>query len=274
MKVTSQLIKMKAQVLSIEGKKIKDIELPKAFSEKIREDLIAKVLEAKKIKQPYSPNPMAGNQHSAAGILSHRRHVWKSDRGKGISRVPRKIFSRRGSQFNWEAATIPSAKGGRRAHPPKILHMLTRKKINKKEMNLALKSSLAATANEKMVSEKYSTLRNEKIKNLPIVIESGFLTLKTKEILNAMKNILGEKIFSVAIRKKAVRSGRGKLRGRKYKKNMGLLLVLGKNEKVKSKIFEVANTENLSVVHLAKGGLGRLVVYTEDAIKNLSEKLK
>ena len=54
---------MKTEVYDIHGKKAKEIELPKIFSEKIREDIVAKVLEAKKIKQPYSPSPMAGNQY-------------------------------------------------------------------------------------------------------------------------------------------------------------------------------------------------------------------
>ena len=154
---------MKTEVYNIEGKKSKEIQLPKAFGEKIREDVVAKVLEAKKIKQPYSPSPLAGNMYSS-GKASHRRKVWKTLYGKGISRVPRKIFSRKGSQFNWEAATIPGVRGGRRAHPPKVLKMLDRLKINKKEMNLALKSALSATANEKNVAKKYSSLKDEKIK--------------------------------------------------------------------------------------------------------------
>lgn len=265
---------MKAQVFNIEGKKAKEIELPKFFSEGIREDIVAKVLEAKKIKQPYAPSPMAGNQSSAAGILSHRRHVWKSDRGKGLSRIPRKIFSRRGSQFNWEGATAPSTRGGRRAHPPKILNMLTRKKINKNEMRIALKSAIAATANPDKLSKKYSTLKNEKIKNLPLVVESKAPELKTKDFVKLLKNILGEKVFEIALKTKNMRSGKGKLRGRKYKQNAGILLVIGNKEKTNSKIVDVAKTNNLGVNDLAEGGIGRLTIYTEEAIRELGEKLK
>ncbi len=265
---------MKAQVFNIEGKKSKEIELPKFFSEGIREDIVMKVLEAKKIKQPYAPSPMAGNQSSASGILSHRRHVWKSDRGKGLSRIPRKIFSRRGSQFNWEGATIPSARGGRRAHPPKILNMLTRKKINKNEMGIALKSAIIATANPEKLSKKYFTLKDEKIKNLPFIVESKVLGLKTKEFVKLLKNILEGKLFGLALRIKTMRSGKGKLRGRKYKQNAGMLLVTGNKEKTNSKIIDVAKVGNLGVDDLANGGLGRLTVYTEEAIKELGEKLK
>ena len=112
---------MKGYVLDINGKKLRTIDLHSCFSKKIREDIIAKVLEVKKNKQPYAPSPVAGKQHSASGKIRHRRHVWKSGYGKGISRIPRKIISRRGSQFNWIGAEIASTVGGRRAHPPKIL---------------------------------------------------------------------------------------------------------------------------------------------------------
>ena len=53
---------MKAGVFNVDGKKTKEIELPKFFSEGIREDIVARVLEAKKIKQPYAPSPMAGKR--------------------------------------------------------------------------------------------------------------------------------------------------------------------------------------------------------------------
>ena len=265
---------MKADIFNSEGKKTRQMELPKAFSEKIREDIVAKVLEGKKIKQPYAPTPLAGHQHSAAGILSHRRHVWKSDRGKGLSRLPRKIMSQRGSQFNWVGASAPHARGGHRAHPPKILHMLNRMKVNKKEMNIALVSALSATANKKKVAGKYTSIEEKDIRELPFIVESKFLGLKTKELLNAMKNILGEKLFEVSVKKKSVRAGIGKMRGRKYKQNAGLIIVTGKKEKLNASVFDSANASNLGITDLARGGLGRLVVYTEEAIKEIGEKYK
>src|SRR3989338_11600515 len=128
---------MKTKILDINGQAKKTIELPKFFESEIREDLVAKVLEARKRQQPYAPSPVAGKQHSAKGKIVHRRHVWRSGYGRGMSRVPRKIFSQKGSQFNWQAAEIPSARGGMRAHPPKVLGMINTKKINKKEKNIA-----------------------------------------------------------------------------------------------------------------------------------------
>lgn len=264
----------KVNILSIDGKKKKEIELPNCFYQEIREDIITKVLEAKKNKQPYAPSLVAGKQHSASGKIRHRRHVWKTHYGHGISRIPRKIISRRGNRFNWIGAEISSTVGGRRAHPPKILSMINTRKINKKELKIALISAISATADEKEVIKKYMRLKDKKIKNLPLIIESKFVSLKTKELVSSLKKILGEDLFKIALKKKAIRSGKGKLRGRKYKRNAGLLLVIGKDEKIKTNAFDVINVENLSVTNLASGEPGRLTLYTEQAIKELEEKLK
>jgi large subunit ribosomal protein L4e len=264
----------KANVFDIEGKKAKQIELPKVFSEKIREDVVTKVLEAKKNQQPYAPSLVAGKQQSAKGKIHHLRHVWKSGYGRGTSRAPRKIMSRRGSQFNWEGAEAPYARKGMRAHPPKVIEMLTTKKVNKKELELALKSAISASGNEKKVSGKYQRLEDHKIESLPFVVEGKLTSLKTKNFLESMKKILGEKLFDVAVKKKTIRAGKGKMRGRKYKKNAGMLIVVGNKEKLKTNAVDVKNAANLSVVDLAQGGLGRLTMYTEEAIKNLGERLK
>jgi len=263
---------MKAQLLNINGEKIKDINLPKCFSSKIREDIVQKVIEAKKINQPYSPSPVAGKQSSARGKIRHRRHVWQTHYGRGMSRIPRKVMSRRGTQFNWEGASVPFAKGGIRAHPPKILSMVGAGRINKKEFKIALNSAISSTANIKLISKKYKTIEEKEIKNSPFIVEKKIISLKSKELLGLIKKILGEKLFNVAVKTRAQRAGKGKLRGRKYKKNAGLLIVVGEKEKIKTKSFEVISVKEMGVADLARGGLGRLAIYTEDAIKYLENK--
>jgi len=260
---------MKANVLNTQGRKIKEIDLPKCFSQEIREDVVAKVLEVKKRQQPYAPSLMAGKQYSASGKIKHRRHVWKTHYGQGISRIPRKIILRRGSRINWIGAFIPGTVGGRRAHPPKILSMINTRRINKKEMKIALTSALSATANEKKISKRYKTI-GKLDKEFPFIVDSKLISLKTKELISSLKKILGN-LFEISVKKKKVRSGKGKLRGRKYKSNAGLLLVIGNKEKVKTKVFEIITVDKLGIINLAKGGLGRLTIYTEQAIKDLGE---
>jgi len=270
---------MKIEILDVDGKKTKEIELPEFFSYPVRKDIISKVLEAKKTMQPYSPKAIAGKiiagkQHAASGKIVHRRHVWRSGYGRGMSRIPRKIMTRKGSQFNWVGAEVSATRGGRRAHPPKVISMINTLKINKKEARTALMSALSATADKKQISSRYERIEEKDLKRLPIIVEQKITKLKTKELLESMKKILGEKIFEISLRKKEVRSGKGKARGRKYKSNAGALIVLGKGEKLKANILDSKTVDNLSVTDLAEGGPGRLVIYTEHAIKSLEEKFK
>ncbi len=263
---------MKTKIYDIAGKEKSQIDLPKEFSAQIREDIVAKVLEAKKKQQPYSPSLVAGKQHSAKGKMVHRRHVWRSGYGRGQSRVPRKIFSQKGTRFNMEAAEVPFARGGMRAHPPKIEHFLKELKINKKELRIAFVSALSATASEKYVTGKYSSI--EKLNHkVPFVISINSEKLKAKELLNGLKKMLGEELYNIAIKKKTIRAGKGTMRGRKYKSNAGMLLVVGNQEKLKTKMFEVVQVNTLGINDLAKGGLGRLVIYTEKAVKDLDDRM-
>ena len=257
---------MKTTTYNINGSKGKEIELPKEFSAKVREDIVAKVVEAKKMIQPYGPDPMAGKKASASGKLIHRRHVWKSQYGRGMSRVPRKRMMKRGSQFQWVGAFSPNTVGGRRAHPPKP--KINDLKINKKELKIAFVSALAATADKKYVVDKYARLKEAEV---PFVVELK-KTIKTKELVEGLKKILGA-TYEVAVKKKSVRAGKGKMRGRKYKSNAGMLMVIGNKEKLKTNLFEVVQAKELGVVDLARGGLGRLVVYSEEAVKDLGKRL-
>ena len=194
--------------------------------------------------------------------------------GKGISRVPRKIMSRRGSQFNWVGAEIPNAVGGRRAHPPKVISMINVKRINKKEMIIAMKSALAATGDENLVSRRYERLNGKKLSGLPLVVESKITSLKAKDLVSSLKKVLGEVLFPISLKQRSVRSGKGKLRGRKYKKNLGLLLVVGEKEGLKTNLIDVKKVKGLNVTDLANGGVGRLTMYTESAISEIGERLK
>jgi len=260
---------MKTQILDITGGEIKEIET-NLFEEPIREDIIYKVVEAEKLWQPYSPKYRSGMNRSASGNVRHVRHSWKTDRGRGLSRIPRKIFWRRGTQFSWEGAIVPSTKGGRRAHPPK--GSVNLKKINKKEMKKALLSSLTYTSSIEEIKNKYASLSNKKEEvKLPIIVENKILELGTKDFFSALKKILGD-LYEVSVQKKSIRAGKGKLRGRKYKKNAGLLLVIGKNEVKKIKGVDIVKANELIVSDLANNG-ARLSMFTEKAIKELEEDL-
>lgn len=257
---------MKAKILSETGK-AGDIDLPEFFGMVIREDIAQKFYETQKKQQPYAPFWRAGKQHSASGNLSHSRRLWKTTYGHGISRVPRKIFWRRGDHFYWQGAEIASTRGGRAAHPPRVEHFLKKKKVNKKESILALHSVMAATGDLEMLRKRYSTLENWKF-DLPIIIKSDLLKLKTKSFFLFLKKILGD-AFNVALQDKKIRAGKGKRRNRRYKQNAGLLLVIGGNEGCEIPGIEIRKLEEIEISNLWP--LGRLTIYSEQAIKELNE---
>jgi len=260
---------MKTKLIDKAGKAGKEIELPSNFSADVRKDILLKVFEATKRMQVMGSKIGAGAGYSASGILRHRRHVWKTTYGKGISRIPRKIFSRSGSSFNWEGATVSNTRGGRKAHPPKTEKKLF-KKINKKEFLIAMNSALAGSVGEEYLKEKYG----KSTKILPIIFEAGILDVKTKEFLAVIKGLFGDAYENV-LKKKSVRAGKGKTRGRKYKSNAGLLFVVGKDEKMNRKGIDIVRVGDLGVGDLAPNGVaGRFVVYTEKAVKEIGEVFK
>tara|TARA_Y100000310_G_scaffold270873_1_gene284911 strand:- start:450 stop:1199 length:750 start_codon:yes stop_codon:yes gene_type:complete len=249
---------MKVKLLDKAGKVKKEIELPKNFAVKIRNDVLQKVFEVQKgfLKSAYGAMEGAGAGYSASGILKHKRHDWKSSYGRGISRVPRKIFSRHGASFNWQAATVASTRGGRKPTAPKSEKNLF-KKVNKKEFLLAMNSAFAGTL------EKGS-----------YVFDAGILELKSKDFFAVLKNVFADDFVKV-LKKKSVRAGKGKMRGRKYKSNAGLLFVIGSGEKMKRKGIDVVNVNDLVIRDLApSGAAGRFACYTEDSIKEIGERFK
>lgn len=260
---------MKTKVLTKDGKNTKEIEIPKIFSSEIREDIAQKCFRILEKIQPYGSYIFAGKLYSASGKLRHRRNKWKTAYGKGISRVPRKIFWRRGTQFYWEGATVPGTRGGRRAHPPKREHFLNKKKINKKEKNIAFNSLIASTASLDYIKKRYSTIKEKNISiKLPIVIKDDLLDFKSKDFFNFLNNNLNE-LDNVLLQKKNSRAGKGKLRNRRYKKSAGVLLVLGNKQKLSIKGIDIKRVNELNIRDLWP--LGRIVIYTEQAIQDLEK---
>src|SRR3989344_3524625 len=183
---------MKADILNLEGKKIKSIDLPIQFNEEYRPDLIRRAvltIQSNK-RQPYGVMPGAGMRYSAK--LSRRRRDYKTAYGHGISRAPRKTLWHRGSQFGWVGAFAPGTVGGRRAHPPKA-EKIWIKKINKTKdilkilNNVGLKDEIFRVS-ERKVRGSRGKLRGRKYKTKvgPLIVVSG----KCK-LLETAKNILG-----------------------------------------------------------------------------------
>ena len=253
---------MKAILYDAQGAKKGDLELPSLFAAPIREDIIAKYFESDKFEnmQQYGSYKEAGKRHSASGTISHRRHEWKGHYGKGISRLPRKVMWRRRVQFYWVGAEVSNTRGGRRAHPPKGLH--TPRKINGKERTLAWHGAFAATLAPTWIKKRYAMITV--LPSTPAVVES--LPAKTKAMHFVLKAIFGAELTQI-FKNKEVRSGKGKLRGRKYKENAGLLIITGKGESIKCAGVEVKTVRELKIADLYP--LGRLTLYTKKSLEEI-----
>lgn len=260
---------MKTALYNEKGEKSGEIDLPKIFSANIRDDIAQKFFETEKIQQPFSPFFKAGKRHSASGNIRHARRKWKTAYGKGISRVPRKIMWRRGSQFYWIGAEISSARGGRRSHPPKTEHFINIGKINKKEKEVAFASGIASTASSAYVKKRYPNF-SQKVA-LPIVIPAETLKLKAKELTIFFNMVLKDSGIEL-FKNKSVRPGKGKMRNRRYRKNSGILIVTGKDENKTINGIDMRQANKLEMKDLYP--LGRLTIYTEKGLKEIGGNLR
>ncbi|MBN1156058.1 50S ribosomal protein L4 [Candidatus Woesearchaeota archaeon] len=250
-----------------------NIELPEQFSEEIRPDIISRAFLAMRTeeRQPYGSFPRAGKRASAR--LSKRRRDYRTCYGFGISRTPRKIMSRRGTRMNWVGAFSPNTVGGRKAHPPKANRNWV-EQINKKENRKAIRSAIAATLSKELVLQRGHVAP----KDYPFIIDDGFEAIqKTKEVVTAFQK-LGLKEELKRCSEKNVRAGKGKLRGRKYRRKTGPLIVVSNNSSIiKSGInvpgVDVVNVTSLNAKLLAPGGdVARLTLFTKGAVERMKKE--
>lgn len=254
---------MQAKVYDLEGETKGEIELPSIFMEEIRPDIIKKAFEASEAneKQPYGSSPEAGMRHATEmeGI------------GQGMARVQR--LTQYGGA---EAAESPQTKGGRKAHPPKAEKDLG-KKVNRQAKAKARRSAFAAMTKKGIVKERGHEIDDDS-PEFPIVLEKGIEDLeKTKEAVDLLKK-LG--VYQDVVRAKKgrnIRSGKGKMRNRKYRSPTSLLIVLPKDAKGRRAFSNlpgvtVKDPKNITIDDLAPGGdIGRLAIFSVKAIKELED---
>jgi len=264
---------MEVKIISTDGTEKGNIKLPKQFNEKIRSDVVKKAVDAIEAnnRQRYGAKPDAGMRASAK--LSRRRNDFRGSYGHGISRVPRKIMSARGTRFNWVAAVVPGVVGGRKAHPPKSTKIFNQK-INPKEKRLAIRSALAAAFNKEAVAER----GHKAPEKYPFIIDDAIESIKKTKDLVAVLVKLGFQNELKRTEERKIRAGKGKLRGRRHITKKGLLIVTSKKSDVEKSCsnitgFETARVDNINTKQLAPGGVaGRLVLFSKSAIDRLEKE--
>ncbi len=252
---------MKIQVYSNKGESVGKVDFPRLEIPE-RRDLIQKLYRSVTLsgRQPYGTKVGAGMR--SVGHNSGPNH--------GTARIPRSNGGRRG-------VILANMVGGKSAHAPVIdkrLHV----GINKKEGALARKSAIAMTFNVADVIGRGHTI-TEDIK-LPLVVKDDIQDLSRSSEARELLVKLGlEGDLDRAKNGKKVRAGRGKMRGRRYKRKKSVLIVGTDSRKLapfKSLPgVETATIDTLGIRKLAPGGKpGRLTVYTETALNQVLEVLK
>ncbi|MFT4343188.1 MAG: 50S ribosomal protein L4 [Candidatus Woesearchaeota archaeon] len=261
---------MKIPVLSKDGSKKGDVTVPSSYLVPVRKDIIHRAVTAIETnnRQRYGADPEAGMKVSAK--LSRRRRDYRGSYGHGISRVPRKIMSRRGTRLNWVAAEAPGTVGGRRAHPPKSEKLFSLK-VNVKENKLAIRSALAASFQKELVSARGHVVPDM----YPFVVDTSVGTVsQTKDLLSLLKKY-GLEGEIARTSNTGIRAGKGKTRGRRKITKRGVLFVTSESSPLRKAVANVPGFDCTPVTHLnasmlAPGGEpGRLVIFTEDALTKL-----
>lgn len=268
------------KIYDLNGNLVGEIETPEFMKCEYRPDVIKKVVtfQQSSKRQPYGADPLAGKRTSAHYHGRRRRERW-SMMGRGMSRMAR-IHGKVGYLL-WTPRFVPQARKGRRAHPPKAEKIWT-KKINRKELLLAIKSAISAMRDIKLIRKRGHKIDENFAYKTPIVFEDSIENLKkTKEVMELLKKIGLEKEVERCKEVKE-RSGKGKLRGRRYKKKRGLLFIVSKDCDLIKAARGLAGVDVIKVdeiednVELLAPGThaGRLTIFSKSAIIKLEEILK
>ncbi|MEM0090954.1 MAG: 50S ribosomal protein L4 [Nitrososphaerota archaeon] len=273
MSVTSSLLtsqkeqRPKVPVLNLECKEVELVELPRVFDTPLREDLIkrAYIHLMTHILQP----------KGASKASAHKYSVESWGAGYGMARVSR--IKGGGTGKAMAGGFVPSAVGGRPTHPPKPEKKI-HKKLNKKEKLASLLSAIAFTAVPSAVR-----LRGHKLPDnlkLPIVVTDDIEGVSKAKELKVFLERLGLKEELERCEEKKIRAGKGKMRGRRYKRRVGPLIVCMNDKGIKKAASSIPGVDftklsELSVLHLAPGAKpARLVIWSKSALLSLDSKLE
>lgn len=250
---------------SDEEKVLKSIALPSVMTAPIRPDVVRFVHTnvAKNKRQAYCVQHDAGMNYAAES--------WGT--GRAVSRIPRVPGG--GTHRAGQAAFGNMCRGGRMFQPTRIWRKW-HKRVNKSQRRYALCSALAASAVPALVMARGH--RIGEVPELPLVVGGPTLDAikKTKEAVSLMESFGADVDVERVAASKKVRTGKGKMRNRRYVKRKGPLLIHACTSADLPKAFrnmegvDLCHVDRLNILSLAPGGhLGRFVVWTEDAFAKL-----
>lgn len=149
------------------------------------------------------------------------------------------------------------------------------RKINVNQRRYAVCSALAASALPALVMARGHKISS--VAECPVVIDDAAESCdKTGKAMTILKNLGAIEDVEKSKDSRKVRSGKGKMRNRRYVQRRGPLVVFSDWNAQAHKAFrnisgvETANVESLNLLQLAPGGhIGRFVIFTEGAFAKL-----
>merc|ERR1719201_1665004 len=150
------------------------------------------------------------------------------------------------------------------------------RKVNVCQKRSAVVTSLAASCLPPLVMARGH--RIGEVAELPLVVSDGAESLqKTKEALETLKKLGCEEELAKVSDSKKVRSGKGKMRNRRYTMRRGPLVVYGEDSGIVRALrnipgVETASVDSLNLLQVAPGGnFGRFIIWTEGAFDKLQK---
>merc|ERR1711990_1345194 len=241
----------------------KQVELPAVFLAPIRPDIVQFVHTSisKNKRQAYAVNKDAGHQTSAES--------WGT--GRAVARIPRVPGG--GTHRAGQGAFGNMCRGGRMFNPTKTWRKWHRK-INVNQRRYAVCSALAASALPSLVMARGHRIEN--LAECPVVVDASVESItKTAKAVSVLDSLGAMDDVNKSKASRQVRSGKGKMRNRRYVQRRGPLVVYAEDGGIKKAFrnisgVEVCSVDSLNLLQLAPGGhLGRFVIFTEPAFAKL-----
>lgn len=252
------------QIHGADGKTVGQILLPAVFTSPIRPDVVQEVHTslAKNKRQPYAVSEKAGHQTSAES--------WGT--GRAVARIPRVPGG--GTHRAGQGAFGNMCRGGRMFAPTKIWRRWHRK-VNLNQKRFAVSSALAASALPSLVLARGHKI--ERVPEIPLVISNDAVKElnKTKQAVALLKTLHAHHDVEKVKESRRLRTGKGKMRNRRYVQRRGPLVVYGKQSSLVHAFrnlpgVELCSVDRLNLLQLAPGGhLGRFIIWTQEAFSRL-----
>ena len=241
----------------------KTVKLATVFSAPLRPDLVRTVFTdiSKNRRQAYGVSEFAGHQTSAES--------WGT--GRAVARIPRVAGG--GTNRSGQAAFGNMCRGGHMFAPNKTWRRWHRSP-NVTQKRHAMASSIAASALPALVMARGH--RIGAVPELPLVVSDAFQGVKkTKAAVSVLEQLGLTEDLNRVKETRHVRAGAGKGRNRRYVTRKGPLVVFSEDNGLVHALrnvpgVDLCHVERLNLLQTAPGGtFGRIIVWTESAIKSL-----